>query len=330
MLKAGRLSFSYIWNQAHGMKNNLELFSKSFHQVQKCPKSLFHCLGVQLCLLFFFNQLKGKRCLKNIFLILLLSTGLQTISANEIQNIKPSELDLILLEKGILDKNYKFLDTPEYEKLKLKETKKEINVDPDNFKIIRTIRGPMQEFTFDITLLKAASNKHIEKPSSKYVDLTFSKIFPIYCQILSENIFTRVNPSTMKVNLKANDGSFIGEKEIKNTECDFEEFNYVDLTTQNNNFKTFPDPILRISPQIPTLGSNELNGKNRYLTIEILVNKNGDVEKVGYPSIHFSFESDKVFQKIKPALLNMKFYPYIIDGEKKPFLITQPIKLLVK
>lgn len=60
------------------------------------------------------------------FLILLLSTGLQTTRANEIQNLKPSEIDLFLLEKGILDKNYKFLDTPEYEREKLKEIKKEI------------------------------------------------------------------------------------------------------------------------------------------------------------------------------------------------------------
>lgn len=267
---------------------------------------------------------------KKIFLILLLSTGLQTIRADEIQNIKPSEFDIFLLKKGILDKNYNFLDTPEYEREKLKEIKKEIDLNPNSFKIIRTIRGPMQEINFDITILKAASNKDIEKPLSEFVDLVSSTFSPFYCKILSENIFTRVNPSTMKVNLIANDGSFIGEKEIKNTECDFEKFNYIDFTIPNNNFKTYPYPIFRISPQIPTFESNELNGKNRYLTIEILVNKNGDVENVGYPSVYFSNESDKVFEKVKPALLNMKFYPYIIDGEKKAFLITQPIELSVK
>lgn len=188
----------------------------------------------------------------------------------------------------------------------------------------------MQEITFDISIFKAASNKDIEEPLSEFVTLVSSIFLPFYCKLLSENIFTRVNTSTMKVNLIANDGSFIGEKEIKNSECDFEKFNYIDFTIPNNNFKTYPYPIYRISPQIPTFESKEINGKNRYLVVEILVNKNGDVEKVGYPSIYFSDESDKVFEKLKPSLLNIKFYPYIIDGEKKDFLITQPIEILVK
>ena len=268
---------------------------------------------------------------KKSFLILLLSTGLQTVHADQIQNIKPSEFDLFLIKKGILDTNYKFLDTPEYKKFKLHERKKELDKNPDTFKIMLTTRGLMQEFNFDITLLKAASNKDLEKPLNKFVDTFFDIFFPFYCKSLSTHIFTRVNPSTMKVNLIADDGSFIGEKEIKNTECDFEKFNYIDFTDANNKFKTFP--ILRIPPKIPTFTLEELIGKDRYFTIEILVNENGDVEQVGYPSIYFNFENfapDKMFEKIKPALLNMKFYPYIVDGEKKAFLVEQPITIKLK
>ncbi len=265
---------------------------------------------------------------KKSFLILLLSTGLQTVHADQIQNIKPSELDLFLIKKGILDTNYKFLDTPESEEFKLRERKKELDENSDAFKIMLTTRGPLQEMNVDITLLKAASNKDLEEPLNKFVDTFFGIFSAIYCKSLSTHIFTRVNPSTMKVNLIANDGSFIGEKEIKNTECDFEKFNYIDFTDAHNNFKTFP--ILRIPPRIPVLTPKELSGRDRHLTVEILVNENGDVEQVGYPSIHFNFENfapDKMFEKIKPALLNMKFYPYIVDGEKKAFLVKQPIEL---
>ncbi|NUF33614.1 hypothetical protein HUN19_06420, partial [Acinetobacter oleivorans] len=84
-------------------------------------------------------------------------------------------------------------------------------------------------------------------------------------------------------------------------------------------------PQYRVSPHIPKFSSAELDSKDRMLTMELLVNERGDVEKVGYPSIYFSDESDKIYQKLKPSFQNAKFYPYIVDNEARAFLIKQNV-----
>ncbi|MGN5764748.1 hypothetical protein ACNQO6_10400 [Acinetobacter calcoaceticus] len=258
-------------------------------------------------------------------LFILFGTQLGWADDNLSKGDRPSDLDLALIKAGLLDTNYKIINiSTTTEKLNKKR-----NLDPDSnaFKIILSSTGLLQEMNFDVTLLKAQSNKDLEDPISKYVDMFTNILFPIYCYELSQNIFTKVNASTMKVSLSAKDGSFIGQVQKNNSECDWEQYNYIDLSSRRFRPNDEMSPKYLIFPSIPNFQSHELGWKKRTLEIQLLVNESGDVIKVGYPNIYFSDETDKIYQKLKPAFLNAKFYPYIFDGEIRSFLITQPIEL---
>jgi|TARA_Y100000816_G_C26083974_1_gene571727 hypothetical protein len=267
---------------------------------------------------------------KKVLLCFLISSGIQMVWAHDnlSEASRPSELDLALIKKGILDKNYKIINPSKiYEELNNLTPKRDIVPNSDAFKVLAYFRGLFQEINFNITLLKAQSNKDLESPTNKYVDMFTDLLFPLYCYQLSQNIFTRVNPSTMNVSLMAKDGSFIGQVKKNNSDCNWEQYNYIDLSSQRLNQHVKTSPRYIIAPQIPSFNSYELDWGNRELEIELLVNENGDVIKVGFPSIYFSDESDKVYQKLKPAFLKAKFYPYIEDGRARSFLILQPVEL---
>jgi hypothetical protein len=266
--------------------------------------------------------------LKKIILCLLAVTQFQVLWADKGEiNIKPSELDLILVKEGILDENYKIINTSKInEKLKNRKGERGLDLNPNAFKITMS-RAGILDINFNVILLKAQSNTALENPSSKYVDPLSNILFMMYCRVLNENIFSKVNSGVMTMTVRAKDGSLIGEDKKRNSDCNWEQYNYIDFGNKSIRKRLLNTPEYRVGPHIPQFSSAELDSKDRMLTIELLVNERGDVEKVGYPSIYFSDESDKIYQKLKPSFQNAKFYPYIVDNEARAFLIKQNVDI---
>ncbi|MCU4640194.1 hypothetical protein [Acinetobacter courvalinii] len=99
---------------------------------------------------------------------------------------------------------------------------------------------------------------------------------------------------------------------------------YVDLT------KTQERPArlnYRIAPQIPDFSSAELNWQKQVLVLDLFVNEHGDVEQVLFENKNQKHETNKIFQKLKPAFLKAKFYPYVENGKSKAFRAQQPIEI---
>ncbi|NUF35940.1 hypothetical protein HUN19_18320, partial [Acinetobacter oleivorans] len=143
--------------------------------------------------------------------------------------MKPSELDLILVKEGILDENYKIIDTSKInEKLKNRRRERELDLNPNAFKITMT-RAGILDINFNVILLKAQSNTALENPSSKYVDPLSKVFFMMYCRVLNDNIFSKVNSGVMTMTVLAKDGSLIGEDKKKNSDCNWEQYNYIDF-----------------------------------------------------------------------------------------------------
>ncbi len=265
---------------------------------------------------------------KKIILCLLAVTQFQVLWADKGEiNIKPSELDLILVKEGILDENYKIINTSKInEKLKNRKGENELDLNSNAFKITMTATG-LLDMNFNVILLKAQSNTDLKDPSSTYVDPLSNVFFVMYCRGLNGNIFSKVNSGVMTMTVRAKDGSLIGEDKKRNSDCNWEHYNYIDFGKKSIRERILNTPQYRVSPHIPKFSSAELDSKDRVLTIELLVNERGNVEKVGYPSIYFSDESDKIYQKLKPSFQNAKFYPYIVDNEARAFLIKQTVHI---
>jgi len=99
---------------------------------------------------------------------------------------------------------------------------------------------------------------------------------------------------------------------------------YLDLTkTQNGSTRL----NYRIAPQIPDFSSAELNWQKQVLVLELFVNEHGDVEQVLFENKNQKQEANKIFQKLKPAFLKAKFYPYIENGKSRAFRAHQPIEI---
>ncbi|MEB6667254.1 hypothetical protein MXM33_09445 [Acinetobacter vivianii] len=240
-------------------------------------------------------------------------------------NDAPSTFDQRLVNVGIVDQNYKIINQSKLNEI-LKEYSKRYSfpekksdgsgisitwIEFNNFKI---------EFFLPKEIKKEYSDVMIE-----YLKKT---MLPKYCEIFNENIVTKKNIITMNMILRESNGSLIEEISKKNTECDWDQYNYLDFTSSSKIKKKLLMPLkYRVAPEIPSFHPYELGWETRTLEIELLVNESGDVIKVGYPSIYFSDDSDKLYQKLKPTFLNAKFYPYIVDGKPRAFLTQQSVRL---
>ena len=131
---------------------------------------------------------------------------------------------------------------------------------------------------------------------------------------LNEKIKAKANVIASENNHQAQQAE--GEKHPADT--------YLDLTkTQNGSTRL----NYRIAPQIPDFSSAELNWQKQVLVLELFVNEHGDVEQVLFENKNQKQEANKIFQKLKPAFLKAKFYPYIESGKSRAFRAHQPIEI---
>lgn len=239
-------------------------------------------------------------------------------------NVEPSALDQRLVKAGIVDQNYKIINQSKLNEMFNEHSKKYSfsEKDSDGSGISVTWKE-FNNFKMEFFFPKGIKKEYSDLMSEYLKKTMLSK----YCEMFKENIVTKKNLINMNMVLRESNGSLIEEISKKNTECNWEQYNYIDLSSQRLNQHVKTSPRYIIAPQIPSFNSYELDWGNRRLEIELLVNENGDVIKVGFPDIYFSDESDKVYQKLKPAFLKAKFYPYIVDGKARSFLILQPVEL---
>ena len=240
-------------------------------------------------------------------------------------NDEPSALDQRLVKAGIVDQNYKIINQSKLNEMFNEHTKRHnfTGKNSDGSGVVITW-VEFNNFKTEFFLPKGRSKEY----SNIMIEYLKNTMLSRNCEIFNKNIVTKKNLITMNMVLRESNGSFIEEISKKNSECDWEQYNYLDFTSSSGNKNRYLLPLkYRISPEIPGFYPYELDWKTRKLEIELLINENGDVIKVGFPSIYFSDESDKVYQKLKPVFLNAKFYPYIVDGKAKSVLIKQPVEI---
>ena len=180
-------------------------------------------------------------------------------------------------------------------------------------------------FHINVVFTNGSLNKDIfGKDKINALDQRFNKMTTaIFCRELIQNL-AKKQKYTFHVSFEMEDGQILKKITENDLKCSWKAHNYIDLT----KIKSLSEaPQYRIPPKITNFNANELSQENRYLTLELLVNEDGDVEQVGYPSIYLSDESNKDFQKLKPIFLNAKFYPYVQYGFSKSFLTHQRITI---
>ncbi|MCH7386227.1 hypothetical protein MMO39_02760 [Acinetobacter modestus] len=183
------------------------------------------------------------------------------------------------------------------------------------------------DFGFNIDFILDSWNQQkslkIEEISS--LDQKYEKMLTaIFCRKLIESFNSKKNKYEFNVFFKMKDGRVLKKSTQKNMKCNWRDYSYIDLT-KNDSSSISGFPQYRIPPKTIHLDSSELNRQNQFLILELLVNEQGDVQKVGYPSIYLSEDANPLIKKLKQVFVNAKFHPFIENGKAKPFVFNQMV-----
>lgn len=257
---------------------------------------------------------------------MLISSGIQMIWADDsLTMLEPSEYDKYLIKEGVIDQNYKIINMLKINDriLKRKPIDKGIINKNKGVEVTYT-RLDMTNFNQIITFLNINSNHDVSNSDIAYIDNRLKKtIGRGFCVFLSQDIHTRINPYALNVIFEAKDGSIIDKTNLTNADCHWEDYYYV-LAKKS---KKMHEPRYRIRPNMPNFKENELHNKKYEYEFELLVDENGDIKRIDSPKLYLEEESDEIYQRTKAAFLNAKFYPYIENGQAKPFLVKQPVEI---
>ncbi len=239
--------------------------------------------------------------------------------------LEPSEYDKYLIKEGVVDQSYKIINMSKVNDaiLKRKYIDKEMINKNKGVEATYT-REDMTNFKQVITFLNINSSHDVGSSDIAYINNRLKKMIGRdVCVFLSKHIHTRINPYALNVIFEARDGSIIDKTTLTNADCHWEDYYYV-LAKKS---KKMHGARYRIRPNMPNFEENELHNKKIEFEFELLVDENGDVEQIDSPKLYLDEESDEIYQRIKAAFLNAKFHPYIENGQAKPFLVKQPIKI---
>lgn len=234
---------------------------------------------------------------------------------------EPSEYDKYLIKEGVIDQNYKIINMLKIndEILKIKPIDKKIINEKKGVEVIYT-RTDMTNFNQIITFMNINSSHDVGNNDIAYIDNRLKKMIGRgFCGFLSHDIHSRINLYALNVIFEAKDGSIIDKTNLTNADCHWEDYYYYLEKKSKIRY--------RIKPNMPNFNENELHNKKYEYEFELLVDENGDVKQIDSPKLYLEEESDEIYQRTKAAFLNAKFYPYIENGQAKPFLVKQPVEI---
>lgn len=239
--------------------------------------------------------------------------------------LEPSEYDKYLIKEGVIDQNYKIINMLKINDAILKRKPIDKGIINKNKGVeVTYTRSDMTNFNQIITFLNINSNHDVSNSDIAYIDNRLKKMIGRdFCVFLSQDIHTRINPYALNVIFEAKDGSIIDKTNLTHANCHWEDYYYV-LTKKS---KKMHEPRYRIRPNMPNFKENELHNKEYEYEFELLVDENGDVKRIDSPKLYLEEESDEIYQRTKAAFLNVKFYPYIENGQAKPFFVKQPVEI---
>ena len=185
-------------------------------------------------------------------------------------------------------------------------------------------RSDMTNFKQIITFLNINSSHDVGNSDIAYIDNRLKKMIGRdFCVFLSRHIHTRINPYALNVIFEARDGSIIDKTTLTKADCFLEDYYYVVAKKSQK----MHEARYSIRPNMPNFEVSELHNKKYEYEFELLVDENGDVKQIDSPKLYLDEESDEIYQRTKAAFLNAKFYPYIENGQAKPFLVKQPVEI---